>query len=122
MMDEERMMDLEQARAYEVLVEGVNEDARPYRDTLYLLVDPDVEVVPALLGVCERNEIGLVELAWAEPEVFTGSGTVPAATSEATRQAFLSKVELLPDTFSPFGGAATAFIELDDPAVEPYGW
>lgn len=105
-------------RPLELCIEGINEDAEPYRDTLYLLVDDGIDVFAAVRSICDGQDKSLTELAFAEPEDFEGSGLTPAYLD---RDAFLAGVTLLPELTEAFR-VETVFIDLHDEDWAPYGW
>lgn len=104
--------------AVEILLDGVTDDMTPFRDTIYALVEPDVDVIAALVSLCERHEIQLTELSFADVSVFDGTGIAPADTD---REAFLSQVELLPDRHSAFAGCEIVLVDLHSEEVGTYG-
>ena len=102
----------------ELCIEGVTEDAEPYRDTLYLNVEDGTDVLAAVRSICAANELTLTELAFSDPQTFEGSGLTPAYLD---RDAFLAGTKLLPSLTEAFS-APSIFIDLHDEGWAPYGW
>lgn len=99
--------------AYEVLIEGVTEDARVFRDTLYLVGEAceDRAVEAEVRRVAEQAGLSLSTLAGAEDRVWSDSTLTPA---HLARDEFLAQAgPVLPSVHQTFARAHTVFIELD---------